>query len=560
MTEVHQLLAQYAKTGSEAAFQEIVQRYVDLVYGTARRWVQGDIHAAQDITQRVFVDLAKMAGGLSRETLLGGWLHRHTCFLARRWIRTETRRKARERLAMEIQNMNSEDESFRALEPVLDDAINHLSANDRQAVVLRFFERQEFNALGRGLGISEEAARKRVVRALEKLRCLLAKRGVVLSGTALATALTTHVMEAAPLGLAAMVSAAAAATASAGGGTAPLLLYFIHMTKLKTGIAAALAVAVTAPWIVQQRQKQQFNDEVQTLRAQLADVGRLRDENERLSNLVAHASAPATDPQSAKQAQELVKLRGQVGALRKAVDEAAAAPKPSTSSVLSGLTQNPEMWKMLRDQQKLGLGAIYRAFGKQANVAPEKLEALNNLLADDVMENIHHITELLREGKGSDEMERVFAQQETDLHTKVKGLMGEDGLIQFKDFNRNLLSRLSADQFVATLGGDRSAREGLSQQLFEVFQDETQKAIGQAGLAADYQTVPTLNFRNFVSEEEAEKNLQLLDGIYEQAQTRFAAILKPEEVEKFGEFRKIAINNNRLALAMNRKMMAPPSK
>src|SRR5262245_50911756 len=109
MSEVQQLLTEYAQAGSEVAFREVVSRYVNLVYSTALRLVNGDSHLAEDVAQTVFTDLAKMAGSLSREVMVGGWLHRHTCFLASKTMRRERRRQARE---LEAAQMNElEDES-----------------------------------------------------------------------------------------------------------------------------------------------------------------------------------------------------------------------------------------------------------------------------------------------------------------------------------------------------------------------------------------------------------------------------------------------------------------
>src|SRR5438552_12306004 len=97
MTESQHLLAEYVETGSEAAFREVVRCYVDLVYSSALRLVNGDAHLAEDVTQTVFTDLARMARKLPREAMLGGWLHRHTCFVASNMIRSERRRQIRER-------------------------------------------------------------------------------------------------------------------------------------------------------------------------------------------------------------------------------------------------------------------------------------------------------------------------------------------------------------------------------------------------------------------------------------------------------------------------------
>jgi RNA polymerase sigma factor (sigma-70 family) len=155
--------------------------------------VNGDTHLAEDVTQTVFVDLALMARALSREVMLGGWLHRHTCFVASKTMRGERRRQARER---QVAEMNANEDHSAAnlarVAPALDDAINQLGTEDRAAILLRFFEQRDFRSVGEALGSNEEAASKRVDRALEKLELLLKRRGVALSATALAATLATQ--------------------------------------------------------------------------------------------------------------------------------------------------------------------------------------------------------------------------------------------------------------------------------------------------------------------------------------------------------------------------------
>ena len=193
MTDTQQLLAQYVATSSEAAFRELVARYVDLVYSAAVRLVNGDLHRAEDVTQTVFADLARLARTLSREVTLGGWLHRHTCFVASNAMRSERRRQARERQAVEMNaNEDHSAANLALLAPILDEAVNQLGAEDRAAILLRFFEQHDFRSVGEALGSNEEAARKRVDRALDKLRAMLKVRGVALSGAALAAALATQ--------------------------------------------------------------------------------------------------------------------------------------------------------------------------------------------------------------------------------------------------------------------------------------------------------------------------------------------------------------------------------
>src|ERR1035437_5694652 len=225
MTDSQTLLAEYARSRSEPAFRELVSRYIDLVYSTAFRLVGGDAQSAQDVAQTVFVALAAKAGTLPEDVMLGGWLHQHTRFAAGKFMRTERRRQLRERQAAEMNAIEDHSESNLAqVAPVLDEAIGQLEAEDRTAILLRFFERRDFRSVGDALGSSEDAARKRVDRALEKLHVFLKQRGSTLSAVALGTALVTEAVTAAPAGLAGTtVRIALASSAATGGITATLV-------------------------------------------------------------------------------------------------------------------------------------------------------------------------------------------------------------------------------------------------------------------------------------------------------------------------------------------------
>src|SRR5215510_2265160 len=216
----HQLLAEYRATGSDEAFRELVKRYIDLVYSSAVRLLDGDSHLAEDVAQTVFLDLARQARTLSPNVMLGGWLHRHTCFVASKTLRAQRRRQLREQLAVEMNSINQQTGAeFASVAPLLDDAINQLGAEDRTAILARFFEQRDFRAVGEALGSTEEAARKRVNRALEKLHLLLKQRGVTLSVAALGSVLATEAVTAAPAGLAAGVAASAVAGAAVSNAT-----------------------------------------------------------------------------------------------------------------------------------------------------------------------------------------------------------------------------------------------------------------------------------------------------------------------------------------------------
>ena len=285
MTGNQRLLADYVTNGSEQAFRELVTRYLDLVYSTAIRLVGGDTHRAEDVAQTVFVDLARKARTLPREVMLGGWLHRHTCFVASKVMRGDRRRQFRERQAVEMNALQDHAEANLAqVAPILDDAINQLGAEDRTAILLRFFEQCDLRSVGEALGSSENAAQKRVTRALEELRTLLKHRGVASSAAALGTVLASEAVTAAPVGLAATVSSAALAGAAAGTATTLTLLKIMTMTKLKLGISALVVAGATTTLVVQHQTQTKLREENESLQQQLTQ---LQSENGRLSNLVA---------------------------------------------------------------------------------------------------------------------------------------------------------------------------------------------------------------------------------------------------------------------------------
>ncbi|HOX59039.1 MAG TPA: sigma-70 family RNA polymerase sigma factor [Candidatus Paceibacterota bacterium] len=242
VTDSRTLLSQYARTGSESAFRELVSRYIDLVYSTAYRLVDGDAESAKDVAQTVFVALANQARTLPENVMLGGWLHLQTRFAAGKFMRSERRRRSRERQAAEMNALEDHNQGNLAqIAPVLDEAIGQLDAEDRNAILLRFFERQDFRSVGDALRTSEDAARKRVARALEKLRLVLGRRGVTLSAAALGTTLTAEAVTAAPAGLA---SAIATASLSAAGSGAGLLYVLLHAARANWRILSIPGVAL----------------------------------------------------------------------------------------------------------------------------------------------------------------------------------------------------------------------------------------------------------------------------------------------------------------------------
>ncbi|MBC7366707.1 MAG: sigma-70 family RNA polymerase sigma factor, partial [Undibacterium sp.] len=207
----HDLLQRYARTGDQAAFTELVARHLNLVYSAARRQVSPS-QLAEDVTQSVFLDLARRARDFPSGQPLAPWLHVVTRRTAIDALRRESRRHAREQTALEIAAMQTPDSSWSHVEPLLDEAVAALPDPDRTAIVLRFFENKNLREIGAALGTNEDAAQKRVSRALDQLRTLLTRRGLTLTAAGLATDLSAHAILTAPVPLAATISASVVAT------------------------------------------------------------------------------------------------------------------------------------------------------------------------------------------------------------------------------------------------------------------------------------------------------------------------------------------------------------
>src|SRR6185312_406905 len=232
-----ELLRQYARDRSQAAFAELVRRHLDLVYSAAVRRTGGDAHRAQEISQDVIVALARRAGALADHPALGAGLYASVRNEALNELRAERRRAARERAAHAMSEIDSAapDRAWGQLRPVLDEAMDGLAESDRRAIILRFFEDRSYAELGAALALREEAARMRVARAREKLRVQLDRRGITSTAAALSGILTTHAVASAPPGLSAAVAGAAAAAAPAA--SALWLKLFEIMTTTKAAFA-----------------------------------------------------------------------------------------------------------------------------------------------------------------------------------------------------------------------------------------------------------------------------------------------------------------------------------
>jgi RNA polymerase sigma factor (sigma-70 family) len=310
------LVLEYAQGNSEQAFATLVSRHVNLVYSVARRQV-GDPHLAEEVTQSVFIILAGKAKSLSPKTILSGWLCRTARYVSANTLSIQRRRQFREQEA-HMQSILNEPEpaAWNQIAPMLDEALNCLAEKEHDAVVLRFFDGKELKQVGAAMGIGEDAARMRVNRALEKLRQFFAKRGVTLSATAIAGAVAANSVQAAPIGLAAAIITAAFSGTAITTTAAIAATKAIAMTTLhKTVITAAFAI-VAGAGIYEASQVSRLRDANQNLTTKL-------EESSNTHNIALSAPTATQDElQSSRENHaELLRLRGEVGVLRRQTEE-----------------------------------------------------------------------------------------------------------------------------------------------------------------------------------------------------------------------------------------------
>jgi RNA polymerase sigma factor (sigma-70 family) len=362
------LLKRFERDHSQDAFTDLVKRHVNLVYSAALRQVRSP-HLAEEITQSVFADLARNAGKLKADTVLTAWLYQVARRTAIDVVRKESRRQAREQIALEMNHMNATAGDWTQIEPLLDDAMDALDETDRAAILLRYFENKNLREVGESLKISDDAAQKRVSRALERLREFFTRRNITIGASGLAVLISANAVQSAPIGLIATLSAAAVLTGTTvSTSTVIAAAKTIAMTTLqKTLITAALVATIGAGAFEahQASQARVQNLILQQQQAPLAEqVLQLKAANQSLSKQLAEIGE--TKKLTDAQFNELMKLRGEVGQSRNntEVENDPAFQKArlwlaKESKLRQQFEQRPDQWipemKFLSDEEWLDL-------------------------------------------------------------------------------------------------------------------------------------------------------------------------------------------------------------
>jgi RNA polymerase sigma factor (sigma-70 family) len=333
-----QLLREYANSGSDLAFTELVKRHTNLVYSAAARQVDGSDLAAE-VTQQVFIALARgadaLAARVAEDASLAGWLCRSARNIALNTRRNEHRKRSRERLIVDQLDSDSEPPvDWEQLGPVLDEAMSELTEPDYDALVMRFFKNQDLRSIGQSLGVSDDTAQKRVARALERLRNRLSDRGIRSSATALSVVLAANAVQAAPLALSATLFANTALSAAAVKSGAVGLANTLFMTTLQKALITTAIVTAVGTGVYEARRAAQFQAEASALQQQR---DRLTEQNRQLQEQTDSAARKLADARQNERttpddAGELQRLRGEVSRLRESARELANLKAAATAT------------------------------------------------------------------------------------------------------------------------------------------------------------------------------------------------------------------------------------
>jgi len=267
-----EILKQFTLSQDEQIFATIVERYVDLVFSAALRQLH-DWHLAEEATQNVFLDLLKAAPKLPTQTILGAWLHQVTRRRCVDMIRAEKRRRNRERIAADMQNKQTDQTCWKQIEGHLEEALESLSEKEYNAVILRFFEDKNHREVGETLGISEDAAQKRIQRAVQHLSSFLGKRGLGVGATTLPSLLLANTIQAAPPGLSPSILTTAnlfgtgLATTTAASATQA-----ISMTTLQKAVTTSVVTISLGVGIYTKHEANQLQAEVRQLQTTRAET------------------------------------------------------------------------------------------------------------------------------------------------------------------------------------------------------------------------------------------------------------------------------------------------
>lgn len=416
-----QLLQSYATHHSEDAFRELVRRHVAVVRGVARRQAGIDAHLADDVAQRVFLALARKAGALRGRAALVGWLYLAARLEAARTVRSEARRHHWEEKAGAMNQEPSQEPaaeiSYAQLAPVLDDAMAQLGEPERNAILLRFFSGESFAEVGRAFQISEEAARKRVDRAVEKLRHALGRRGIVSTASALCATLGAHAAPAVADDALAAIANGAWQQASAVS-SVPL---GVLMSSTKVSVAIASAVVLLAG--------------VSVVRD--ASAARLAEEHQ----AAAAATLATLRAQHANARQQVATLQRQ-----KADDDARELQIIATTvDPVRPYLQDPDYRALARTQAQARRHLEFQRFYRRLGLSPDQIERFEQIM---VRQDQSNLDGQIARDLGRDE-QAVYRESGPAWRSAMRDLIGEENMGPLQEYLRSMVLRNFVDGIAA---------------------------------------------------------------------------------------------------------------
>ena len=422
-----QLLERYTRHHAEDAFAEIVRRHLDLVFSAALRQVRSP-QLAEEVAQSAFTDLARQADRLAPDTVLSAWLYQVARRTAIDVVRREARRQAREQVAQELNAMNTP-ANWTHIEPLLDEAMQALEATDRTAVLLRYFENKSLRDVGQTLGTTEEAARKRVSRAVERLRELLAKQGVTVGASGLVLLISAN---AALAGTTITTTATATATKA------------IVMTTLQKTLIATAFVAAVGTGFFEAHQASRLHDENQALQRQQAplteQIQQLQHERDEAKSLLAAAQAQVAQLKPGSNTGELLRLRGEVGTLRQRVASSQAKASASSNGAFRWMS-DPHMAEYMRQAAADKIKSLYAPLFQELKLTPDQKEKFGQLFGDQAM---NFFGKLSATSQGTPEQAGATpnaAAAASDLASQLRSLLGDAGYARCTEFSQELPGR-----------------------------------------------------------------------------------------------------------------------
>ena len=536
-----ELVRDYAASKSEQAFAAIVSRHLNLVYSVALRHA-GNAHEAQDITQSVFVVLAKKAGSLRKGTVLSGWLFQAARMTASNYLRTEARRMHREQEAYMRSTLNETEsgDAWSKVAPLLDAAIADLREKDRNAIVLRYVEGKDLKEVGVALGATEDAAKKRVSRAVEKLRGFFSKRGVVLSSAALAGAISANAVQAAPAGMAALITAGAiqgAGTTATSWVLTKGALKLMAWTKVKIAVGVGVAALMAYQW----HQNDVATKQIAALQQDLKDADNKALKQQAAIDRLKQEKLVMVDEkdQAEKVSQRLMAHQRTAFKTELAKNTAVANKSNSLGGALSAMMDDPAMKEMMQKQQLSMIKSQYAPLIKSLNLSPDAADKFIQLLADNALKGMDRGMAYLKGDLDPAAIRQAQLADKNELDGQLQSLLGTDGYTQYQQFAEEVPARTMLTLLKGQMG-DNPLTDDQSAKLLDLM---------KAGPSIDKSSdpVPSQDAMEKMIQQQADDNQRVLQ--------KAADFLSGEQLAALGTFQTNMIGMERMGMNMKEKFL-----